>query len=794
MMAVVNVLCILLALAEASASSFLTQDQLMQAANSSLLWGPYRSNLYVGIRPRIPDSLMTGLMWTNVNNYENFQDLRHSCEQGEDMGSYGWEEYDARRGGKHVVRDIKMGLDLTTHFVKTADDHWALRVRGTPRAADQEDMRTTVIFYAGLDGSGTLSLQDGSISGAAPGLGQFSISMTGGDKAQTLSEQALSTGFLGLKVPAGTIWRAKDFLLDHVRGMLSDVQQRYAPQNFPEPSSLYQLPDSDVPGSNLFFLQSTFEGSFEFDIIYQSGPEHVSKKVTNSGALCAQIQEMSLSFHEKFEHVFKFTTPFDATRYKAFGKVLFSNLIGGIGYFHGSSIVDRSYSTSYDEEEESFWENAAVQLAASEGAEEGPSTLFTAVPSRAFFPRGFYWDEGFHLMPIGLWDQDLSLEIIKSWFSLVDEDGWIAREQILGAEARSKVPPEFRTQYPHYANPPTLFIAIDQFLERLDRRSQSLSTQEYVPDFNAAGMPEDEARVSVLDASAYLDSPELALQYLQSLYPILKRHFEWFRKTQRGEVKAYDREAHSSKEAYRWRGRTPDHCLTSGIDDYPRARPPHPGELHLDLHSWMAMMTKLLRNIAEKIGQSEDAEELARIESLSLLNLDDLHWSSSHQAYCDQTIDAYEESVPVCHLGYISIFPVLLGLLHPDHPNLGAVLNLMRDQEHLWSPYGLRSLSKQDSYYGTGEDYWRGSIWININYLALSSLYRNYAFTPGPQQALAASIYQELRSNLVRTVEQEYNDSGVIWEQYNAETGRGQRTKAFTGWTSMIVNIMAERY
>lgn len=32
-----------------------------------------------------------------------------------------------------------------------------------------------------------------------------------------------------------------------------------------------------------------------------------------------------------------------------------------------------------------------------------------------------------------------SLDILKSWFDLIDEDGWVAREQILGDEARSKV-------------------------------------------------------------------------------------------------------------------------------------------------------------------------------------------------------------------------------------------------------------------------------------------------------------------------------------------------------------------
>lgn len=38
--------------------------------NQSLLWGPYKPNLYFGVRPRVPQGLWTGLMWGGVNSYE----------------------------------------------------------------------------------------------------------------------------------------------------------------------------------------------------------------------------------------------------------------------------------------------------------------------------------------------------------------------------------------------------------------------------------------------------------------------------------------------------------------------------------------------------------------------------------------------------------------------------------------------------------------------------------------------------------------------------------------------------
>lgn len=55
-------------------------SELGRQNNQSLLWGPYRPNLYFGVRPMIPKSLMTGLMWGKIESYNDFQ---HSWFPGE---------------------------------------------------------------------------------------------------------------------------------------------------------------------------------------------------------------------------------------------------------------------------------------------------------------------------------------------------------------------------------------------------------------------------------------------------------------------------------------------------------------------------------------------------------------------------------------------------------------------------------------------------------------------------------------------------------------------------------------
>ncbi|KAF8344136.1 glycoside hydrolase family 63 protein [Cantharellus anzutake] len=736
-------------------ASFATGE--LNGEDSSLFWGTFRPNLYFGLRPRVPNSLMTGLMWHSLADYRAISETRHACEQGDRFEGYTWTEHDPRLGGIQVLNDTRMNVQLTTEWLKVSGGEtggsWAARISGKPIRED-EPSSTAIYFYVGSDGLGSLELEneeDGNgiegvirFTGSTSHLGDFRLRIedgpdvtyvTEGLHAERFSRKLGKTSFIGLPLQQGQVWKAKELLLRNIFQEAQPILSEYKDKDREPPSP-----------AKAFCYPESFVGEFSFDIYYDA--EDVKTKLDANG-LTAGIKGFKNAFHERFLQKFPLpsTTPKDLID---FSKAITANLLGGIGYFYGTSIVDSSFTHDWDDDE---MFNTGEKKSSHPALVE-PRELFTATPSRSFFPRGFYWDEGFHLQLIGEWDNDLSLDILKSWVDLIDDDGWVGREQILGEEARSKVPPEFQTQYPTYANPPTLTMAVTAYIDRL----------RALPDEIDVNLGMDPTGQQVLKVPVL--EPGLSAFHLSAL----RRHYHWFRRTQRGQIRQWGRKARSRTEAYRWRGRSETHVLTSGLDDYPRASLPHVGELHLDLISWMGFFTRTMRDIAN------------------------LHWSEDNNMYCDVGIDEDDESHFVCHKGYISLFPFLLGLLDPNSPHLGSILSLIRDPDELWSPYGIRSLSKSHPLFGQGENYWRGPIWVQMNYLALSTLYKTYIPSPGPYQRQARDIYDELRTNIISNVFKEYQRTGYVWEQYDALTGEGKRSHPFTGWSSLVTLIMSEKY
>ena len=180
---------------------------------------------------------------------------------------------------------------------------------------------------------------------------------------------------------------------------------------------------------------------------------------------------LSTEFDKKFEELYHLGEKRFSDPQIDFGKSLLSSMMGGIGYFEGDWKLDDGMvgidedDLQQGEEDDYFAQGETIKYSPNPQMVES-AALFTGVPSRTFFPRGFLWDTGFDLFLIQSFDEQLAMDILKSWLSTMDERGWIAREQILGAEARSKVPEEFQMQYPHYANPPIMVGILRKLIEK----------------------------------------------------------------------------------------------------------------------------------------------------------------------------------------------------------------------------------------------------------------------------------------------------------------------------------------
>ncbi|ORY70511.1 glycoside hydrolase [Pseudomassariella vexata] len=719
---------------------------------SFLKWGPYRPNLYFGVRPQVPRTLLMGLMWANAKDQNTItHTLRDTCEQDDGMGGYGWTQYDARSGGRQILHDEGNGIDITTDFVKSLQDgdSWAVRVAGVPKAVASSTLHTAIIFHLALEGTEderakTLTCQHGDqvlgtghrvvavCNGSDPALGAFRLQALDYNQNKIVKGLAVNS----VRVAEDHIWQAKSVFLGKVKATKGDGTQ-------------FQ----DNPGEeNMHFLQAIFEGAFTIEFSYSLSATQPLKP----DYLDTRIKEDPLAFAGRVDVVFPRTAPWDSHQYAEFTESLLSNLLGGLGFFYGDSKLDASYAQEYEETSLDFWDRVAGAMSRATIATTKPSSLLSFTPSRPFFPRGFLWDEGFHLLPIIEWDLDLAIAAVQSWLSLMDDDGWIGREQILGPEARSKVPDQFQVQYPHYANPPTISLLFPIILSKITGSSPY------------TGKP-----------SRYQSSPDEASKLLTGLYPLLHRHYAWFRRTQAGNFSAYTRpEGVITGEGYRWRGRTPTHTLTSGLDDYPRANPPHPGELHIDALAWVAASAKALQEMALHLGEEGDAIMYGKQVDETLHNLDVLHWDPAEKAYCDATIDQNGKYERVCRLGYISLMPLLLGLVDGNHSHLPSMLDLLSNPDKLWSPFGIRSLSASDANYGKDEDYWRGAVWINLNVLATLQLSK-LGTQAGPEQARALTPCIQSTKSRDRDCAQ------------HDHSGQGRRSRAFTGWTSCLLLLMS---
>lgn len=130
----------------------------------------------------------------------------------------------------------------------------------------------------------------------------------------------------------------------------------------------------------------TAQAPFSVDFVVRASPGNGDSVTSEgekarphvpSGTVTDWLAAGSRSFSARFRETFSLEEKGFEKKDVLAAEAALSNMLGGMGYFTGRSEVRGAGQNGGN----------GVSFEAS---------LFTAVPSRSFFPRGFLWDEGFH--------------------------------------------------------------------------------------------------------------------------------------------------------------------------------------------------------------------------------------------------------------------------------------------------------------------------------------------------------------------------------------------------------------
>jgi len=204
------------------------------------------------------------------------------------------------------------------------------------------------------------------------------------------------------------------------------------------------------------------------------------------------------------------------------------------------------------------------------------------------------------------------------------------------------------------------------------------------------------------------------------------------------------------------------------------------------LREYISMM-----KIAGKLGKPEDVKKYrSKADTLKARMLKYL-WFPEEKSFFNVRRD---NGKVIQRVTYSNFVPLFQGIL-PKEDGQAMIKRYLLASEHMWTKFGLRSLSAKDPSYNNDciiipYSNWQGPIWINANYMYTIALIRyGYRDEAG-----------EIAKKLVPVLLKDIKENHSMHECYNADTGAPLAPTAeqspngiftgFVGWNMLEQNML----
>jgi len=187
------------------------------------------------------------------------------------------------------------------------------------------------------------------------------------------------------------------------------------------------------------------------------------------------------------------------------------------------------------------------------------------------------------------------------------------------------------------------------------------------------------------------------------------------------------------------------------------------GTLNLDLvhvNALYALSAECLARIAEELGYRSDAEEFRRQYTRMKNLMNTVLWDEKTGYYLNRFWDS--EGGKFSYRRSPAHFWVLTAGIPDQRQAARMVKEHLLNPKEFWGDYVLPSISRDDPAF-TAQYYWRGNIWTPMNYFVYEGLKR-YGFDEEAAQ-LVKKTYALVKAN--------WDDTGALYENYNAINGKG---------------------